>query len=84
LSTTAFNIGTLELLLGYLLLILSIAIILFFRVRLMKDLTVSLLRLTIQLLFVGLYLRELGFDTNFYLEYIHVESLSTKKDELVC
>lgn len=56
-NSAAIDIGTIGLLLGYLLLIIPIAIILSLRVKLMKDLTVSLLRLTLQLLFVGLYLQ---------------------------
>lgn len=56
-TTSAIDIGTAGLLLGYILLIIPIAIILIYRVKLMKDLTVSLLRLTLQLLFVGLYLQ---------------------------
>ena len=56
-TTSAINIGTVGLLLGYVLLIIPIAIILIYRIKLMRDLTVSLLRLTLQLLFVGLYLQ---------------------------
>lgn len=55
--SSAINIGTLSLILGYLLLIIPIALILYYRVGLMKSLTVSLLRMTLQLLFVGLYLQ---------------------------
>jgi len=57
LTTSAIDIGTAGLLLGYILLIIPIAVILIYKVRLLKDLTVSLLRLTLQLLFVGLYLQ---------------------------
>lgn len=56
-NSAAIDIGTIGLVLGYLLLIIPIAIILFYRVKLMKDLSVSLLRLTLQLLFVGIYLQ---------------------------
>jgi putative ABC transport system permease protein len=63
LTKSAIDIGTLGLLLGYALLIIPIAIILIYRIKLMKDLTVSLLRLTLQLLFVGLYLQFL-FELN--------------------
>lgn len=56
-ENAALDIGTVGLLLGYLLLIFPIAFILYYRIRLMKQLTVSVLRLTIQLLLVGLYLQ---------------------------
>ena len=56
-NTTAFDIRTTGLLLGYLLLIIPIAILLIYRIKLMKALTISLLRLTLQLLLVGLYLQ---------------------------
>lgn len=56
-STSALDIGTIGLLLGYLLLILPIFFILYYRVRLLKGLTVAVLRMTLQLLFVGLYLQ---------------------------
>ncbi len=56
-TTAAFDIRTTGLILGYLLLIIPITILIIFRVKLMKDLTISLLRLTLQLLFVGLYLQ---------------------------
>lgn len=56
-NTAAIDIGTAGLLLGYLLLIIPIAVILIYRVKLLRDLTISLLRLTLQLLFVGLYLQ---------------------------
>ncbi len=56
-DNATLDIGTVGLLLGYLLLIFPIVFILYYRVRLMKQLTVSVLRLTIQLLLVGLYLQ---------------------------
>jgi putative ABC transport system permease protein len=56
-STSALDIGTLGLLLGYLLLLFPLAFILFYRVKLLKPLTVSVVRLTVQLLMVGLYLQ---------------------------
>ena len=56
-DNAALNIGTVGLLLGYLLLIFPIAFILYYRVHLMKQLTISVLRLTLQLLLVGLYLQ---------------------------
>lgn len=56
-TTAAFDIRTTGLLLGYLLLIIPITVLFIYRVKLMKDLTISLLRLTLQLLFVGLYLQ---------------------------
>ena len=59
----AIDIGSLPLLLGYALLIIPIAFILFFKVKILKDLTLSLLRMTLQLLFVGLYL-QFVFDLN--------------------
>ena len=62
-ESSAVNIGTTGLLLGYALLIIPIAFILYFRVRLLKDLTISLLRLTVQLLLVGFYL-QFVFDLN--------------------
>ena len=62
-ESSAVNIGTTGLLLGYVLLIIPIALILYFRVKLLKDLTVSLLRMTVQLLLVGFYL-QFVFDLN--------------------
>jgi putative ABC transport system permease protein len=56
-ENAALNIGTVGLFLGYLLLIFPIAFILYYRVHLLKQLTISVLRLTIQLLLVGLYLQ---------------------------
>ena len=56
-TTAAFDIRTTGLILGYLLLIIPITVLFIYRVKLMKDLTISLLRLTLQLLFVGLYLQ---------------------------
>ncbi len=56
-STSAFDIGTIGLLLGYLLLLFPLAFILFYRVKLLKPLTISVVRLTVQLLMVGLYLQ---------------------------
>jgi putative ABC transport system permease protein len=56
-NTSALDIGTLGLLLGYLLLIFPIAFILYYRVQLLKPLTISVLRLTTQLLLVGVYLQ---------------------------
>lgn len=56
-SGSALDIGTLGLVLGYGLLVFPLAFILYYRVRLLKPLTVSVLRLTIQLLLVGLYLQ---------------------------
>lgn len=56
-NTAALDIRTTGLILGYLLLIIPIAILLIYRIKLMKNLTISLLRLTIQLLLVGLYLQ---------------------------
>ena len=56
-SMSTLDIGTIGLLLGYLLLLFPLAFILFYRVKLLKPLTVSVLRLTVQLLMVGLYLQ---------------------------
>ncbi len=56
-NTAALDIRTTGLILGYFLLIIPIAILLIYRIKLMKNLTISLLRLTIQLLLVGLYLQ---------------------------
>jgi len=56
-STSTLDIGTIGLLLGYLLLLFPLAFILIYRVKLLKPLTVSVLRLTVQLLMVGLYLQ---------------------------
>lgn len=56
-NTAAFDIKTSSLILGYLLLIIPIFILLLYRIKLLKDLTISLLRLTLQLLLVGLYLQ---------------------------
>ncbi len=62
-GTSAVDIPTVGLLLGYLLLILPITFILYVKVDLLKDLVVSVLRMTLQLLFVSLYLRFV-FDLN--------------------
>jgi len=56
-STSTLDIGTIGLLLGYLLLLFPLAFILIYRIKLLKPLTVSVLRLTVQLLMVGLYLQ---------------------------
>ncbi|MFC2161758.1 ABC transporter permease [Acidobacteriota bacterium] len=56
-NSAALNIQTTSLIFGYLLLIIPISILLIYRIKLMKDLTISLLRLTLQLLLVGLYLQ---------------------------
>jgi putative ABC transport system permease protein len=56
-NTSALDIGTVGLLLGYILLIVPMAFILYYRVKLLKPLTVSVVRLTLQLLLVGLYLQ---------------------------
>lgn len=56
-STSALDIGTIGLLLGYLLLLFPLAFILFYRIKLLKPLTISVVRLTVQLLMVGLYLQ---------------------------
>ena len=56
-STSALDIGTIGLLLGYLLLLFPLAFILFYRVKLLKPLTISVVRLSVQLLMVGLYLQ---------------------------
>jgi len=61
--SSAINIDTLALLLGYLLLIAPIFFILHFKIKLKKKLLVSLIRMTLQLLFVGLYL-QFVFDLN--------------------
>ena len=62
-NSSAVNIGNLPLFLGYFLLIIPIAFILYFKIKIFKDLTISLLRMTLQLLFVGLYL-QFVFDLN--------------------
>lgn len=62
-NEAAVNIHPLHLILGYLLLIFPVAFFLIFRIRLLRTLTVSLLRMTLQLLFVGLYL-QVVFDLN--------------------
>ena len=56
-NIAALDIRTTGLILGYLLLIIPITILLIYRIKLMKDMTISLLRLTLQLLLVGLYLQ---------------------------
>ncbi len=56
-STSALDIGTIGLLLGYLLLLFPLAFILFYRIKLLKPLTISVVRLTVQLLMVGFYLQ---------------------------
>ncbi|MFC2158227.1 ABC transporter permease [Acidobacteriota bacterium] len=62
-NSSAVNIGNFALLSGYLLLIIPIFFILYFKIKIFKDLTISLLRMTLQLLFVGLYL-QFVFDLN--------------------
>ena len=54
---TAVDIDLRGMLIGYLLLIFPLAIILWLRVPLLKDTTVAVLRMTLQLLFVGFYLQ---------------------------
>ena len=61
----AVNIGTIGLILGYVLLIFPIVLILYFRVHLLKSLTVSVLRMTLKLLFVGFYI-QFVFDKNLW------------------
>jgi putative ABC transport system permease protein len=61
----AVNIGTLGFILGYVLLVFPIALILYFRVHLLKNLTVSVLRMTLQLLLVGFYI-QFVFDKNLW------------------
>lgn len=56
-NIAALDIRTTSLILGYLLLIIPITIILLYRIKLMKNMMISLLRLTLQLLLVGLYLQ---------------------------
>lgn len=51
------DISLLRLAGGYLLLIFPVAIILYLRVGMMKETVVAVLRMTVQLLFVGLYLQ---------------------------
>ena len=62
-ESTAIDIGIPQLVFGYLLLIIPVFLFLFYRVRLMKEFMISLLRMTLQLLFVGLYL-QVVFDLN--------------------
>jgi len=61
--SSAIDIGTLGVILAYFLLIIPLVLILYFRVRVLKDLAISLVRMTVQLLFVGLYL-QFVFDIN--------------------
>ena len=51
------DISLLSLAGGYLLLILPLAILLYQRVRILKQTTIAVIRMTLQLLFVGLYLQ---------------------------
>jgi len=62
-NSSAINIDNLALILGYGLLIIPIAFILHFKIKLQKKLLVALVRMTLQLLFVGLYL-QFVFDLN--------------------
>ncbi len=53
----AFNISTINLALGYLLLIIPIAILILYKTKLVKDTLIAFARMTIQLLLVGIYLK---------------------------
>lgn len=53
----ATQIGPLGLILSYLLLVIPVSIALWVGVRLLRDLAIALLRMTLQLLFVGFYLQ---------------------------
>ncbi len=64
-ESTAVDIGSTQLLLGYILLIIPIAVFLFYRIRVLKEFAVSTLRMTIQLLLVGFYL-QFVFDLNLW------------------
>jgi putative ABC transport system permease protein len=54
---TAADIDLRGMLLGYVLLIFPLAVIVWLRVPLLKDMTIAILRMTLQLLFVGFYLQ---------------------------
>jgi putative ABC transport system permease protein len=56
-NTATLDIGYLALAAGYLLLIIPVLLILYYRVRILKSLVVSILRMTVQLLLVGFYLQ---------------------------
>ncbi|MBN2431112.1 MAG: ABC transporter permease [Acidobacteria bacterium] len=56
-NTSTIDIGYMALAAGYLLLIIPILLILYYRVKLLKNLLVSILRMTVQLLLVGFYLQ---------------------------
>jgi len=64
-ETTAVDIGYIPLLLGYILLIIPTVLFLYYRVRVLKEFTVSVVRMTLQLLLVGFYL-QFVFDLNLW------------------
>ncbi len=51
------DIGTSTLVLSYLLLIFPVCVILWYRIQILSDTLIAILRMTVQLLFVGLYLQ---------------------------
>lgn len=53
----AYNIEWLDLLIGSSLILIPIGLILYAKVKLLKDLSLSMIRMTLQLLFVGFYLK---------------------------
>jgi putative ABC transport system permease protein len=64
-ESSAVDIASLQLLLGYILLVIPITIFLVYRIRVLKEFAVSILRMTIQLLLVGFYL-QFVFDLNLW------------------
>ncbi len=64
-KSSAVDIGNVQLLLGYILLIIPVVIFLYYRIRVLKEFVVSILRMTVQLLLVGFYL-QFVFDLNLW------------------
>lgn len=64
-ESSAVDIQTIQLLLGYILLLIPVVIFLYYRIRVLKEFAVSILRMTIQLLLVGFYL-QFVFDLNYW------------------
>ena len=74
------DISLLSLAGGYLLLIFPLAILLYQRVHILKETLIAVLRMTVQLLFVGLYLQVVFQLNNIYLNLLWVTVMVTVAD----
>jgi putative ABC transport system permease protein len=66
------DISTLSLATAYLLLIIPLSILLFMKIPLFKETIIAIIRMTVQLLFVGLYLQVVFDFNNLYLNLLWV------------